>query len=253
MSEPLPKTDKTATPPVPNYIPEDMIPAWLWLKEKGVTALIMIAVGVLLVTAAAAYFRHNDDKAAQASAQLLVAPTIDAMERAVTDYGSTPAGIAAKLKLAKAYCDAGQYDKALTAYDDFIKQHASYPFADVARVGRGFALCGQNNLAEAIPVFRTFRTQNPAHYLAPQAVLGEAACLAMQGNKSAAKALLQELRAANRETAWENVAKRMEGAIERYPGSAARPASTLLDHANALDPVRGDAPVTAPNAASPTP
>jgi tetratricopeptide (TPR) repeat protein len=253
MREPLPKANDTSTTPIPSYIPEEMIPAWLWLKEKGLAALIMIVVGVLLVSAVAAYFSHGHQKAAQASAQLLAPPTIETLEKAVTDYGSTPAGIAAKLKLAKAYCDAAQYDQSLKAYEEFIKKHSAYPFADVARVGKGFALCGLNRMPEALEIFRTFRSQNPQHYLTPQAYLGEAACLTMQGNKSAATALLQELRAANRESAWENVAKRMEGAIERYQGATARPARTLLDQANTLAPAPVEAPAAAPKMAAPTP
>ena len=56
----------------------------------------------------------------------------------------------------------------------------------------------------------------------------------MQGKKDAAKALLQELRAANRETPWETAAKRMAGAIDRYQ---ARPTRSLLEQANALAPI----------------
>jgi tetratricopeptide (TPR) repeat protein len=243
MSEPLNKSSETTDTPIPAYVPDDMIPAWLWLKEKGLAALIMIVVGVLIVAGVSAFLRSRDQKATLASTQLLTEPTIEAMEKAATDYAGTPAGIAAKLKLAKARYDAGQYDQALASYDDFLKNHASYPFADVARVGRGYALCGLNDLPKALEVFRSFRTANPEHYLVPQTILGEAACLVAQGNKPAALELLQNLRAARRDTAWEAAARRMEGAIERYRGAANRLAPSLLDQANALAPLPGAAPV----------
>ena len=220
---------------IPAYVPEDMIPVWLWFREKGVQWLVTIAVGVLVVVGVLLFRQHGEDQAALASTQLLKEPTQDTLEKTVADFGGTPAGVAAKLKLAKFFYDSGQYDKALTEYDDFIKRNASFPFVDVARVGRGFALCGLNRTAEALEVFRSFRDKNPGHYLTQQTLFGEATCLTQQGKKDAAKLLLQEVRAANRETAWDVAAKRLEGAIDRYqPHAAPR---SLLDQANALAPV----------------
>lgn len=260
MSEPLKKTDAIPDQ-VPSRIPEDLIPAWLWLKDNGASWLATIAVAVLLVVGYSVYMRHRDNKTAAASQQMLAQPAntplenVAMLEKAVADHGSSQPGTAVKLKLAKAYCDAGQYDKALSTYDAFIKQHGSHPFADVAQVGRGFALLGQTRTEDALTLFRSFRTQNPHHYLAPQTIFGEAACLAQQGKKDEAKALLQDLRAANRETAWEAAAKRMEGAIDRYQGQALQPMHSLLEQANALAPVMAPpvpAPVAVP-APAPTP
>jgi len=233
MSEPQKKADDLPDP-IPSSVPEDLIPAWLWFKENGTQWLVTIAVAILLAVGVSVFLRNRAGQAAKASEQLLAQPTIETLENAVANYGNTPAGAAAQLKLAKAYCDAGRYTDALSKYDDFIKKNGSYPFADVARVGRGFALCGLNQTDEAIAVFRSFREKNPGHYLVQQATFGEAACLAMQGKKDAAKALLQELRAANRETPWETAAKRMEGAIARYQ---ARPTRSLLEQANAIAPI----------------
>ncbi|MEI8242110.1 MAG: tetratricopeptide repeat protein [bacterium] len=236
MSE-LQKTPAEISTTIPAYVPEDLIPAWLWIRENGVKWLVTLAVSVLLAVGVAVFLRNRAGQAAQAAEQLLAQPTIEALEKTVADYGSTAPGVAAKLKLAKAYCDAGQYEKALSEYDAFVRKHASHPFADVARVGRAFALCGLNQTAEALDVFRAFREKNPGHYLGPQTIFGEAACLVQQGKKDAAKALLQELRAANRETPWETAAKRMEGAIDRYQPQDRPAARSLLEQANALAPI----------------
>ncbi|MEI6211203.1 MAG: tetratricopeptide repeat protein [bacterium] len=252
MNQPL-KKDSVAPDQVPSRIPEDLIPVWLWLKDNGTQWLVIIAVAVLLSAGVAVYFRHRDSQTAEAGQQLLAQPTIETLEKAVTDYGSTQPGAAVKLKLAKAYCDAGMYEKAEAAYNEFIKNHASYPFVDVAHVGRGFALFGQGQARteEAIEVFRSFRMKNPNHFLAPQTTFGEAACLTLQGKKDAAKALLQDLRAAKRDTPWDAAAKRMEGAIDRYQGGSMR---SLLDQANALTPVTTPpAPLSAPVATPTTP
>ena len=256
MSEQPKKTaDTPATTPLPAFVPEDLVPVWLWCRQNGAQWLITIAVAVLLAVGVAVFARHRDRQAALASEQLLQQPAtpealIQGLEKTVADYGSTPPGVAAKLKLAKAYYDANppRYADALAAYDNFIKQNGSHPFVDVAKVGRGFALCGLNKNDEAIEVFRVFRAKNPGHYLVQQATFGEAACLTMQGKKDDAKALLQELRAANRETPWETAAKRMEGAIDRYQPRQAR---SLFDQAEALVPIPAPpkpAPVAITNA-----
>ena len=246
MSE-LKKNTADDSTEVPAYVPEDLVHAWLWCRANGAQWLVTISVAVLLTVGVSIFLRNREAQANKASTQLLEQlPTIEAqiqsLEKTVADFGSTPSGTAAKLKLAKAYYDAGRYADALTTYDDFIKENGSFPFADVARVGRGYALSGLNRIDEAITAFRTFRTKNPGHYLVQQATFGEAACLTMQGKKDAAKALLQDLRAANRETPWESAAKRMEGAVDRYQ---AQPTRSLLDQANAL------APIVAPSAPAP--
>ncbi len=244
MSDPLKKTDE-APAQAPAALPEDLIPVWLWLRENGAQWLMAIAVGVLLAVGISFFLRNREERAARGSAQLLTPPSTDALEKTAQEFSGTPAGTAAQLKLAKAYCDAGQYEKALAEYDTFLRKHASFPFADIARVGRGVALGGLSRSDEAVAIFRSFRGQNPGHYLVPQTMLGEAACLAQQGKKDAAKALLQELRAANRETPWESAAKRMEDALDRYQGT--RPGMrSLLEQANALAPMTLPAAKTAP-------
>ncbi len=241
MSDPQKNAADTPTP-VPAYVPEDLIHAWLWCRENGTQWLVTLTAGILLAVGVTMFLRHRDTQALKASEQLLAQqPSVEVLEKTVADYGSTPPGIAAKLKLAKAYYDDKKYSDALAKYDDFIKENSAFPFVDVARVGRGYALMGLNRLDEAIAAFITFREKNPGHYLNQQTILGEAACLAMQGKKDAAKALLQELRAANRETPWETAAKRMEIAIDRYQAQSAH---TLLEQANAIAPIPATAPAT---------
>lgn len=226
---------KVAAPPsVPAYVPEDMISAWLWFRENGTQWLITIAAAVLLAVGVSVFLRHRAAQAARASEQLGAAPSVEALEKTIAEYGDTAPGVAAKLKLAKAYYDACKYPEALAEYDKFVAEHGTHPFADVARVGRGYALCGMNRNEEALAVFTSFREKNPAHYLAQQAAFGEAACLTMLGKKDAAKNLLEEIRVANRETPWESAAKRMEGAVDRYQVRAGR---SLLEQADALAPL----------------
>lgn len=230
--------DAPRAQPIPAYVPEDFVPLWQWYQEHGKMALSLVCLAAILAAGAVAYQRHRESQAAKASEQIAANDTVDTLETTVKEYGGTAPGVAAKLKLAKAYYDAGRFDQALETYNDFVKQHASHPFVGTAQVGRGYALAALSRTDEALDAFRTFQKANPDHYLIPQVVLGEAGCLAVQGKKADAKALLEDLRAAHRDTAWDLAGKRLEGVIDRYSGT--RPGGrSLFDQADALAPLTG--------------
>ena len=231
-SAPAPKTE-TPVPPLPAWLPEDLIPLYLWVREKGVQAAVIVLIGLILSGAAFMYLRHRAGLSAQASEQLAAADTIEALEATVQQCGGTTAGVSVSLRLARAYYDGGRYDEALATYDGFLRKHADHPFADIAAVGRAYALSALDRQDEALAAFRAFQEKNPKSYLLPQVVLGEATCLAATGKKPDARALLEALRAAHRDTSWDVLAKRLEGVIDRYDGRGAR---SLFDQANTLAP-----------------
>jgi len=241
--KPEPSAHTTPVDSIPSYLPEELILLWQWYRTHG-RSILNIALIVLIVgTLAGVYWYHTQNQAEKASEQLSVTAniSIESLEATVSHYGNTSAGIAAHLLLAKAYYDAGDFDKALTTYDSFLKLHPSHPFVQTAELGRGFAFIGLNRTEEAMQVFHAFQDAHSSHYLIPQVVLGEAACLAMQGKKTEAKALLENLRAAQRDNAWDLAGKRMEGAIDRYSGRLAT-SQSLFDQANALAPLAGAHP-----------
>ena len=220
---------------VPAFVPEELIPAWLWLQANGNQILITFFIVAIAGAGAYLYRQHRDEQAAKASEQLgAPSESLDTIETAVAQSGHTAASAALQVKLAKAYYDASKYEEALDTYTSFIQKHAGHPFVDMARVGSAFALVGLNRTDEALKAFREFQQAHPDHYLAPQVAMGEAACLAMQGKKTAAKTLIDDMRATRRETAWDVAGKRFEGAIDRYEP---RSVKSLLEQANALSPV----------------
>lgn len=241
MSEPN-KTPAAATPaspaganqPIPSFVPEDMIETWIWFREKGIKTLALVCAVAIVVAGAVIYLRYRESQTRRAAEQLVAADSIEAIEAVVAQYGNTAPGVAARLKLSKAYYDAGKYQEALTGYDSFLQKHPDHPFADLARVGRGFALCAMNRPDDALTAFHDFEKARPDSFLEPQVILGEVNCLTIQGKKAEAKALLQKLRVLQRDTPWEGVAKRMEGVVNRYTAQAPR---SLFDQANALAPL----------------
>jgi tetratricopeptide (TPR) repeat protein len=247
------KTPAAATPTtpaqnrVPANLPLEMLPVYDWWKANGSRMLTTAAIVVIAVSSTVIYLRYRSSRAAEAATATATARSLDELESAVDRYGSTPAGTASHLRLAKAYFDAAKYEDALRTYDTFIQKHSSHPFIEVAKLGRAQALEGLSRSAEALEIYRTFRAANRTHYLAPTAWMGEARCLALLGQKAEAKALLDDLRAAHAGTPWEAVAKHLQGVIERYDGRSLAPAS-LFDQANALPALETAAATNAPAA-----
>lgn len=240
-SSPAPTTDGH----VPANLPLELLPVYDWWKANGSRLLTTAAIVAILVSGTLFYLRYHSNRKVEAAAATSTARSVDELEGAVASYGGTAAGTAAKLRLARAYCDAGRFEDALKAYDAFIESHASHPFIDTARVGRAQALEGLNRTAEALAIYREFRVSNPAHYLAPTACMGEARCLAMQGKKDEAKSLLDDLRAAKAGTPWEPMAKQLQGVIERYDGRTLSPRS-LFDQAALMSAIEAPAASNAP-------
>lgn len=249
LKTPVPAaTPVASTPnPVPANLPLELLPVYDWWKANGSRFLTTAAILAIAVSGTLIYLRYRSSQMAEAVAVVSSARSLDDLESAVARYGSTPAGISAQLRLAKAYCDAGKYEEALARYETFVQKHASHPFVDVAKVGRAQALEGLNRTAEALEIYSAFRKANRDHYLTPTAWLGEARCLALQGQKAEAKALLDDLRAAKANTPWEGIAKHLQGVIARYDGRSLAPAS-LFDQANLLPPLTTSAATNAPAA-----
>lgn len=244
----IPSPASASAKPVPGFVPEEMIPVWLWVQEHGSHFLVLLFIVMIAGGGIVMYRQHRVAQDAKASEQLAApSDSLDTLEAAVAQCGSTPAGTALKLKLAKAYYDAGKYEEALGTYETFIKKNPRHPFVDVARVGSGFALAALNRTDDALKLFRDFQQAHPDHYLAPQVAIGEAACLTMQGKKAEAKVLLEDMRAAHRDTAWDMAGKRFAGAIDRYE---ARPVKSLLEQANTLAPLAAPVSLASPGPAT---
>ena len=243
----------TPAKPIPGFVPEELIPGWLWLQANGNQILVTVFIVAIVGAGTFLYRQHRAEQAAKASEQLgASSESLDTIEAAVAQSGNAAAGAALQLKLAKAYYDASKYEEALDTYTGFIRKHAGNPFVDVARVGSAFALLGLNRTDEALKALRDFQQAHPDHYLAPQVAMGEAACLAMQGKKTEAKTLIDDMRATRRDTAWDTAGKRFIGAIDRYEGHSVK---SLLEQANTLAPigVPASAPITLAPAAPAAP
>ncbi len=240
-----PETPKPVEVPIPENLPEELLPLYDWWKANGKQFLITLAVAAVLLSGALTFKRVRTGKIAAANQELLRANSLDELEAAVAKYGSTKAGNATRMRLAKAYFDASKYEEALQAYDLCLRKGAPAGFKEIAELGRAHTLEGLNRLDEALQAFQTFEKNYADHFLRPQAVMGIARVMTLQGKKDEAKKLLENLKAEKTDDAvWEMAIANLEGVITRYEPRAER---SLFDAANeAAKAVDAPAPITVP-------
>ena len=240
-----PETPKPVEVPIPENLPEELLPLYDWWKANGKQFLIMVAAAAVLLGGALTLKRVRASKIAAANQELLKANSLDELEAAVAKYGATKAGNATRMRLAKAYFDASKYEEALQAYDLCLRKGAPTGFKEIAELGRAHTLEGLNRLDEALQAFQTFEKNYTDHFLRPQAVMGTARVMTLQGKKDEAKKLLENLKAEKTDDAvWEMAIANLEGVITRYEPRAER---SLFDAANeAAKAVDAPAPITVP-------
>ena len=239
-----PETSKPTLQPIPENLPEEMLPLYDWWKANGRQFLITLTVAVVLIGGGIALKQVRAAKITGANQELLKASSLEELETAVAKYGSTKAGNAARLRLAKAYYDASKYEEALGAYDTCLSKGAPQGFAEIAELGRAHALEGVGRLDEAQAAYQAFGKKHTDHFLQPHATLGSARILTMQGKKEDAKKLLENLKAQKTGSpAWEMAIANLEGIVSRYEPRAAR---SLFETANEAAKAAAPAPAALP-------
>ena len=233
---------KHGSAPIPENLPEELLPLYDWWTANGKQALFIVAAAAVFFGGAYAFKQTRAAKISAANQELTRATSLDELEATVANYGSTKAGNAARLRLAKAYYDAGKYEEALDAYETCIRKGAPAGFKEIAELGRAHTCEALNRLDEAKTAYEAFTKTYASHFLQPQAVMGTARIMVLQDNKDGAKKLLENLKAEKTDApAWEMAIAQLEGIVDRYVPRAER---SLFDAAS--DAASQTAPAPAP-------
>jgi predicted negative regulator of RcsB-dependent stress response len=246
--------------PVPANIPEELAPVYEWLVENGRSLAYQLAVIVLVVVVAIAFTRSRAAKLENASAALLSTTDVVGLEELNGRFGGTKIGPLIRLRLARAYYDAGQFDSAKEAYAKFAKRNSKHQLTPQARLGLAASEEALREFQQAIADYRA--VDAPAGSpVAVMARMGEARATAAAGDKVAAKVLIDALVADTKDTAWESVVERMDGVIDRFDGfreisfsdqlSALRSAMAPSDAADINSEAADDEAAEAPAAEAP--
>ena len=233
--------------PIPENLPEELLPLYDWWKEKGARSLVSAGAVALIAVGVLGYMQYRKGKIVEANIKLGQANSIEELEVAVEQYGSLKAGNATRIRLAKAYYDASKYEEALAAYEECESKGVPTGFEDIVTLGRAHCLEAMEKTDEALKVYKDFTDNNKASFLYPRAVMGLARVMTLQGNKDGAKNLLEELKAQKTdEPAWEMSIANLEDVIDRYEPRAKR---TLFDMAEAAEKSLDKKPAPAPDQA----
>lgn len=225
-------TSKQVPAHIPENLPEELLPLYDWWKANSQHVIITAAAAIVIIGGVFAFKQYSDNKTTGANQELLRATSLDELEGAVAKYGSTKAGNAIRLRLAKAYYDASKYEEARDAYDMCIRKGAPAGFKEVAELGRAHALEGLGRLDDAMAAYTAFEKKHAEHFLQPQAVMGAARVLTLQGKKDEAKKRLENLKAQKTgDAAWEMAIANLDGIVDRYEPRAVRSLFEAADEA----------------------
>lgn len=225
---------KSANPvvsPIPENMPEELLPLYDWWQANGRQAVVGVVIVAVLATGITAWKHWHTSNTTKANQELLKATSVDELESAVAQYGSTRAGNAARVRLAKSFFDSAKYEDAFNTYDACLSKGAPQGFKEVVELGRAHSLEALNRLDEAMSAYQQFEKSHAEHFLLPKAIMGQARVLTLQGNKEEALRLLENLKARKTgATAWEMEITNLEGIVKRYVPRAVR---SLFDAADA--------------------
>lgn len=178
----------------------EFIPVIEWWEKDGKTTVICLVAVLAVFAGYKGVKAHVASVKAAASDALVSAYTTEEMEKAVADFGGKTAGGVLKLRLAKSYYDAGNFEAALEQYEDAAKGELN-GFEAIPVVGKAQCLEALGKTDEALAAFDAFAAENPDNYLTLTAQLGAARCLAAKGDKDGALQRLAALKETDDELA----------------------------------------------------
>jgi outer membrane protein assembly factor BamD (BamD/ComL family) len=165
-----------------------------------------IITGVLIVAAIAiAVYRYYDssmDVKQEAANKLFSVKNAQELELLINKDSSSPVAPLALLKLAKVHFNSGNYDGALSKYNEFKTKYPQHDLVDAAEMGRLHCLEARNQTEDALAGFTAFATTKTNHFLYAEAVLGRVRCMEQTGRYKEAVAVCEDFIAAHPKSAW---------------------------------------------------
>lgn len=183
-------------------IPEELLPVIEWWEKDGKQTLAIVAAAAVVVAGYYGIKNWRQSQREAAGSALMEAAmggdSVESLESAVAAYGSSASGPALKLRLAKAYYDAGQFDdksyqNALDIYAE-LDGKAPEGFAEVPKIGTAACLEGLGRTDEALKAYNDFAEAFPESPYALSAKLGSARCTALAGDKAKALEMLAAIK-----------------------------------------------------------
>ena len=122
-------------------IPDELLPVVEWWEKDGKQTLAIVCAVAVIAAGWYGVKGWREARAAAAGDALLNAESVEELEAAVASYGSSKTGPALKLRLAKAYFDARNFQSAADTYAE-LQGKAPAGFDDVPYLGAAECLEG---------------------------------------------------------------------------------------------------------------
>jgi len=187
-----------------------------WLTSAGIAVVIVLGVSF--------YRHHLAANEEQASRMLGEVKNLQSLQSIVTQFPNTAAAKLARLEMAKAQFDTGDFVTATSTYADFVTRYPKHPMVATAELGKIQCMEAMGQTAEAMAAFAAFATSHPGHYLTPLAKFGQARCLEQLKRFDEAKAVYEDFLAAHPKSAW---AAEVEQALTQLSREMRKPSVKL--------------------------
>lgn len=167
-------------------IPDELLPVVEWWERDGKQTLAILAVAAVLVGCWFGVKGWRQARINAAGDALMNAESVEELEAAVASFGSSKSGPALRLRLAKAYYDARNYESASIAYGE-LQGNAPEGFEDLPYLGAAECLEALERYDEALKAFDAFVEERPASPFVFEARLGAVRVLAQSGDREGAQ------------------------------------------------------------------
>ncbi len=238
---------------------------FFWTQYK--TQVLLGLLGVILAVAGLAAYRfYTQQRNAAAAALLASAKTQAEYEKVISEYPSTAAAPSARLLLAGAQREQGQFAEANAMLQAFIDKNRKHEFIPTAKVAMAANLESMGKPDEALELYRGVAAEYPRSYTAPLALLAQVPIFKSKGQMDEARRVCEtvltqyrESFAASEATAYLRTLKpATTPAPVAVPGARVVPAESVaapLEAAPSVAPGAGASvpPVAASPAASAAP
>ena len=245
--------ENKAEKPLPAFVKAapELLPLWDWWVKEGKSVMVMLLVAALGVAGFFGIRGYLHGRRAKAAQALMASNSLEELTQAVSEYGSSDAGLGLKLCLAKKHYDDNHFQEALDVYEAVVKDAGKdFPFRGIAELGRAFSLEGLKKYPEASEAFSAYASDEAKSHdgFRLTAKLGVARCKAQQGDVAGAEADLNALKDATADEQEKSRIDTMLTLLKHYDFS--RVDATPLD---ALTLPATDLPAPAAEPAAPAP
>lgn len=211
------KIDGTPVKPVPENLPEELIPVYEWFCEHGKDFLLQVAIVVVVIIAAFTFKNYRASRADAASAAFLSANDVAGLEEVNGKFGGSKYGPLIRLRLARAYYDDEKFDLASEAFKAFLKENKKHALVNEARLGLATSLEAEGKFDEALTAYEAV-SGDAGNPMWVQAQFGKARAIALNGDKIAAAKYLDDLLPQLKDPEAADIIQGQKDLIARFDG-----------------------------------